>query len=171
MGRRDVDQVAHALHVRLPGQHPEVADEHRPDLLHHLLVVFLDRQSDPVGTTDGYADKLAFEESDPIGELFVGVRILVLRDDGSVHQRGVLGGLIEREGDHRAAVDVALKDLRGHRRLDLDILGHHGRTTKLGGATRGAARANPTTANATIRAPGPAEPFEDTNGRDRDMVV
>ena len=78
IGRSDVDQVAHALHVRLPGEHPEVADEDRPDLLdHELVVVFLDRQLDLVGTTDGYADKLAFEESDPIREFFVAGRILV----------------------------------------------------------------------------------------------
>ena len=136
------------------------------------LVVFLDRQVDRVRTTDGYADKLAFEESDPIGKLFVGGRILVLRDDGCVDQRGVLGGLVEREGDHPAAVDVALKDLRGHRRLDLDLLGHRGLTTKAwAGARGGVDSADPTTPNATIRAPSPLVLGKDANGHDRDMVV
>ena len=62
-----------------------------------FLIARLTLQGPPTGTPTCSA----FEESDPIGKLFVGGRILVLCDDGCVHQGGVLGGLIEREGAHR----------------------------------------------------------------------
>ena len=59
--RRDVDQVAHAFHVRLAGEHPEVAHEDVADRAPSLdLVLVLDLADDRVRPTDRHADQLGF---------------------------------------------------------------------------------------------------------------
>ena len=68
MRRRHVDQVADALHVRLAGQHPEVADEDGPDRLIGGPVAFLDGQVQHVRAAGRNIQKPTVEEPRPIAE-------------------------------------------------------------------------------------------------------
>ena len=65
--RGDVDQVADALHVRLAGEDPEVADEDRADRLGDgLLDAFLMVHGDRVRAAGRHADELAVDEFTPL---------------------------------------------------------------------------------------------------------
>ena len=108
---RDIDQVAHSLHVGLPGKYPEVADKDRPDLFLYDLIAFLERHLDRVGSTGGYADQLAVVESHPIGQLAGQARVEASRDHRRVDQLGIHGRPVEHDGNHRAIFTVALNHL------------------------------------------------------------
>ena len=60
--RRDVDQVAIALHVRLTRQYPQIADEDRTDLHVPLASVDLHRGVDEVRPAGGNAAQLAVDK-------------------------------------------------------------------------------------------------------------
>ena len=95
--RRDIEQVAHALHVRLPGEHPEVAHEDRTDRLDHGRRAFLDGHGDRVRAAHRNADELAVDESRAIALLVVreGRGVHPASHEGRVDHLGILDRLVE----------------------------------------------------------------------------
>ena len=115
------DQVADALHVRLPGQDPEVADVDRADVdrLRGAGGV-LERHADDVRPAGRHAEELAVDERGR-GPLAPDA----FADQENDHVLRVLELVAERHGDVGRAVGPALEDLVRRRRRD-EPIGPHG---------------------------------------------
>lgn len=111
--RRDVDQVGHALHVRLPGEHPEVADEDAADRLALARVLALNVDRHRVGAAGRHADELTVLVSHLL-------RADLVREDCRRDRLDVLLFDIGIDRNICPAVSTALIDARFDRFLDLD---------------------------------------------------
>jgi hypothetical protein len=113
--RGDLNEVAHALHVRLPGEDPEIADKDGADRERRDVVILLQLPLD------------GMRSRRDARELAIDVPGTSLPRGGRGEDLGVLEVVGEDERDRGQAVRVALEDLVRHRRLELDRVDGLGR--------------------------------------------
>ena len=111
--RRDIDQVADPLHIRLARKHPQVPNEHRTDRTIRDRRIARLGYHDGIGTAHRHAHQLAIDQLDRLcGH--------IARIDVRVDQLRVLHAVVKDKWDFGLAVDVALIDTRGCGFLELD---------------------------------------------------
>ena len=113
VGRRDVNQVADAFHVRLPGEHPKVADEHVVHGDRLDVLTGFDLALDRVWSAGRHAEqfRVGLAESDP------GVARGWAHH--GAHELAVLHGFGQRDRDLCLAVGIALVNAEFARFLQL----------------------------------------------------